>query len=263
MRAQADGITLQVDDRGTGFPVLLIHGFPLDRTLWRHQMKDLHGYRLIAPDLRGMGATEAPGGSWTMGSYAGDLVALLDRLGVERAVVVGLSMGGYIAFELIRHWPERVAGLVLMDTRPEADSEEARAGRDRMIADVRVRGAAAVADVMMPRLVGATTAAIRPAWLDELRAQLLRTPVAGIIGALEAMKARPDSTPLLAGVSIPALVMVGAEDVLTPAAVSERMAATVPGAELALIPHAGHLPPLEQPEAVTTALARFLGGRQW
>lgn len=249
---------LATDDLGDGPAVLFVHGFPLDRWIWHHQIAALQGHRRIAPDLRGLGATPVRAGPTGMGAYAADLEELLDERGVATAVLVGLSMGGYVAFECLRRWPERVRGLVLMDTRSTADTEEGRAARDRMAADARAGGARAIAAAMLPKLVGATTAAAAPPWLAELRDRMERMPVEGLVGALEAMKTRPDSTPLLPAIGVPALVVVGAEDVITPPAEAEAMARQIPGCDLAVVPGAGHLPPLEQPEAVTGLLRGFL-----
>lgn len=247
-------------EAGEGPSVLFLHGFPLDRTMWRHQLGAVAGWRGVAPDLRGMGSSPVPSGGYAMEAYAEDLRALLDRMRVDRVVVCGLSMGGYVAFECLRRFPERIAGLVLMDTRSEADSGEARAGRDRLIAETRAEGAGAVVNAMLPRLVGATTAAAAPEVVEDLRAMMRRAPLAGIVGALEAMRDRPDSRHLLAALDgMPTLVVVGAEDVVTPPAVAESMAAAIPGATLEVIAGAGHLPPLERPADVTTVLRRFLG----
>lgn len=249
---------LTCDVVGHGPPILFVHGFPLDRWMWHPQVAALDGYRRIAPDLPGLGESPAAEGPATMASYASELGRCLDQLGVESVVLCGLSMGGYVAFECLRQWPGRIAGLALMDTRADADTEEGRQGRDRLIGDVQARGAAAAADAMMPRLVGATTAASRPAWLSELRQRIERTQTEGVVAALEAMKGRPDSRPLLGTVSVPTLVLVGAEDVITPPSLAEEMARGIPGATLVVVQGSGHLPTLEQPEAVTEALRSLL-----
>jgi pimeloyl-ACP methyl ester carboxylesterase len=250
---------LSCDVVGRGPALLFIHGFPLDRWIWHHQVAGLDGFLRIAPDLPGMGESPVGDGPATMASYARALGRCLDQAGVTSVVLCGLSMGGYVAFECLRQWPARVGGLVLMDTRADADGSEARQGRERLIAEVLVRGPAAAADAMMPRLVGRSTSSSGPSWLAELRARIERAPVGGLVGALDAMKERPDSTPLLGTVSVHTLVLVGAEDVITPPALAEAMAAGVPGATLVVVPGAGHLPPLEQPDVVTQVLHDFLG----
>jgi len=151
-RITVNGVNLAVDSRGEGPCVLFIHGYPFDRTLWQYQLSHLEGWRRVAPDLRGMGLSDAPDLGYSMTTYADDLAALLDALGVEETVLCGLSMGGYIAFEFIRRWPDRVLGLVLMDTRAEADTPDGRRARDTQAAQARDRGTAAVADAMLPKL---------------------------------------------------------------------------------------------------------------
>lgn len=242
------------DDVGRGPAILFVHGFPLDRWMWHPQVAALDGYRRVAPDLPGLGESPLGEGSASMASYAAALGGCLDRLGIESVVLCGLSMGGYVVFECLRQWPQRIAGVALMDTRADADTEEGRGGRDRLIAEVRARGAVAVADAMMPRLVGAATTTARPAWLSELRRRMERSPTEGVVAALEAMKERPDSTSQLARITVPALVLVGAEDVITPPPLAEAMAQGIPGATLVVVPGAGHLPTLEQPQLVTEAL---------
>jgi pimeloyl-ACP methyl ester carboxylesterase len=253
---------LSVEVTGEGpWAVLFIHGFPLDRSIWQHQAAELEGWRRILPDLRGMGRSAAPDSGYSMATYADDLAAVLDALAVERAVLCGLSMGGYIAFECLRRWRNRVTGLVLMDTRAEADSPEGKAGREAMIALARSEGAEAVAAAMLPRLLRPGIHQERPGLPEEVLGMMARTPVAGVIGALEAMRDRPDSRPLLPGLAdLATLVLVGEEDVLTPPSVGRAMAEAIPGASFQLVPGAGHLPTLEQPETTTGLLRAFLEG---
>lgn len=251
-------VTLSVEVRGDGPALLFLHGFPLDRTIFRHQVATLAGWRRIAPDLRGMGASDAPEGGYSMAAYADDMARLLDRLGVQRAVVAGLSLGGYVVFELLRRHRSRVAGLVLCDTKAAADTPEGRQGRDDMIALAGRAGAAAVAERMLPKLLGRSTHGAQPLLVGEVRAMIQRTPVAGIVGALRAMKERPDSTPLLADIDVPTLVISGDEDELIPAAAARELAGAVPGATLTLIRGAGHVPTLEEPTAVSRVVAEFL-----
>ncbi len=258
VRHDVGGVTLAVDARGDGPALLLVHGFPLDHSLWAHQVAALARWRRIAPDLRGAGASDAPDGGYSMTTYADDLARLLDRLHIERAVVAGLSMGGYIAFEMLRRHRARVMGLILADTRADADSAEARQGRENMIEIARTQGAAAVAERMVPRLLGRSSQQTQPHVVEQVRAMVGRTPVPGIVGALGAMRDRPDSTPLLATIDVPTLVVVGAEDELTPPAASRAMASAIPSAAMTTIPGAGHLAPLEAPTAVTRVIAEFL-----
>lgn len=254
-----NGVRLAVTDEGTGPAVLFIHGFPHDSSLWQHQIEALQGVRRVAPDLRGFGRSEVPQSGYSMATYAADLRKLADRLVLDRVVLCGLSMGGYIAFECCRLWPELIAGLVLIDTRAEPDSDEAKAARDATIVDVRKGGMAAVVEGMLTGQVGQSTAARKPEVVDRVRRMILEAPVPGTIGALEAMKQRPDSRPLLPTLGgFPVLVMVGSEDGLTPPDAARAMAQSIPGGRLEIVPEAGHLAPLEQPEVVTDLLKRFL-----
>lgn len=255
-RISVRGVSLAVETKGTGPAVLFIHGYPLDRTIWQHQVTHLEGCRRIAPDLRGMGRSDAPDLGYSMATYADDLAGLLEVLGEESVVLCGLSMGGYIAFEFLRRHPDRVRGLVLMDTKAEADTPDGRKARDAQLAMVRESGVEALADQMVPKLL-ATGAA--PALVAQVRAMVMATPVPGVAGALGAMRDRADSRVLLPELGrIPVLVVTGAADALIPATVAEALADAIPGAHLEVIPGAGHLPPLEQPEATTAALQRFL-----
>ncbi|HET6638271.1 MAG TPA: alpha/beta fold hydrolase, partial [Gemmatimonadota bacterium] len=180
-RLTVNGVGLVVEDRGEGPAVLLIHGYPLDHTIWRDQIEGLDGYRRIAPDLRGMGHSDAPDLGYGMGTYAADLAALLDALGVAEVVLCGLSMGGYVAFEFLRRWRDRVRGLVLVDTRAEADSAEARRARDAAAAVARESGSGAIADAMLPKLLGSRTAERAPGVVETIRGMITATPVPGIV----------------------------------------------------------------------------------
>jgi 3-oxoadipate enol-lactonase len=231
----------------------------MDRTIWREQMEALNGYQRIAPDLRGMGQSDAPDLGYSMSIYAADVAALLDALAVETVVLCGLSMGGYIAFEFLRHWRSRVRGLILMDTRAEADTPEGRRARDSAAATARERGAEAVADAMVPKMLAPVTLADQADTVERVRGMITNTPVAGIVGALAAMRDRPDSVSILPTLAdIPTLVMVGEADGLTPPDQARAMAQAIPGAQLVLISGAGHLPPVEQGREVTERLRQFL-----
>lgn len=254
-----NGVSLAVDMEGSGPAVLLLHGYPLDRTIWRHQVANLAGFRRIAPDLRGFGRSQAPDLGYSMATYADDLVALLDQLGVDQAVVCGLSMGGYVAFELLRRARHRVRALVLMDTRAEADSAEVRRAREASAQLVREGGARAVADQMINRVLGRGTLASAPQTVERVREMMASSPVPGMVGAQLAMRDRADATALLPQLAgLPTLVVVGEEDVVTPPDVARAMADAIPQARLEVIRGSGHLPPVEQPLATTRVLAEFL-----
>jgi YbgC/YbaW family acyl-CoA thioester hydrolase len=260
LRVSAGGADLAVEVRGEGAPILFIHGFPLDRTVWRHQLAGLSRWKRIAPDLRGAGASSASANGYSVARYADDIVQVLDALGIERAVVCGLSLGGYILFELLRRHPGRVRAAVFCSSKAAADSAEARRGRDEMAALVEREGSGAVAERLLPQLLAAVTVAAQPDVVAHVREMIQRTPVPGLVGALRALRDRPDSTPMLGGIGVPALVVAGQDDKIAPADGLRAMAQAIPGAQFAVIPAAGHLAPLEQPLATSRALADFLDG---
>jgi len=260
MEVDVNGTRLAYSDRGRkhSTTVLLIHGFPLDRRMWDAQVDSLSRLaRVVTPDLQGSGRSAVTPGPYTMDLYADDLAGLLDRLEVRRAVVVGLSMGGYVAFALWRRHPERVLGLALLDTRAEPDSPQAQANRDLAIARIEKIGGRAYAGEMLPRLLA-------PANLGNgriagrAREIMASQPVPGTLEALRALRDRPDSQPTLATVNVPALVIAGEEDALTPPAIAQAMAESIPNARLAIVPRAGHLSPMENPRAVNRLLRRFI-----
>jgi 3-oxoadipate enol-lactonase len=258
-RLTVNGVNLAVEIRGDGPAILFVHGYPLDRTIWRDQIDALQGYRRIAPDLRGMGQSDAPDLGYGMAIYADDLAALLDALGVDQVILCGLSMGGYVLFEFLRRWRQRVRALILVDTRAEADGVEARRARDAAAATARELGAEAIADLMLPKLLASGTDERAPELVARVRRMIVATPVPGIVGALASMRDRHDSTgllPTLAG--LPTLVIVGGEDTMTPPDAARRMAAAIPGARLVVIPSSGHIPPLERPGETTGAMLEFL-----
>jgi pimeloyl-ACP methyl ester carboxylesterase len=257
-RISVHGLELALDDRGSGPALLFLHGYPLDGTLWRHQAGAFPGWRTLIPDLRGLGRSDAPDLGYSMATYADDLAAMLDAIGVDDVVLIGLSMGGYVAFEFLRRHRPRVRALALVDTRATADSAEGRKGRELAMADAREGGAPLIAEQMLPKLLARSAP---QALVDEVRAMMAATQVPGLLGALVAMRDRPDSTELLAGLEgLPTIVAVGAEDALTTPREAEAMAKAIPRAKLAIIPNAGHLAPLEQPEAFNRHLAALLAG---
>lgn len=250
---------LAYDECGTGLPVVLLHSFPHDRTLWAPQLGAFVDVcRFIAPDLRGFGEScvEPP---YTMDRYADDVVALLDKLGVERAVVGGLSMGGYVAFAIWRRHRARVSALVFADTRAGADADEAKVARRAQIDLVRSRGAAVLAAQLVTKQLGSRTRERHPDVVEIVRDMIARAPVEGIAGALEAMMARPDSTPTLATIDVPALVLVGEEDTLTPLAEARKIHEGIAGSRLEVVAGAGHLSSIERPAAFNHLLGEFVG----
>ncbi|MEO7358799.1 MAG: alpha/beta fold hydrolase [Gemmatimonadaceae bacterium] len=277
MIAALNGVQIGFDDTGSGTPVLFIHGFPHDRSLWDDQCSALSTHvRCVAPDLRGFGestaivaATGEPPVASSVASdpvsidqYADDLAQLLEHLDVRQAVVCGLSMGGYVAMALWRRHPSLVRALVLCDTKAGADTEEGRQKRDQLIALAEREGSAAVAAAQIAGMLGKSTRDKRPDIVARTAAMMRRASVAGIVGALTAMRDRPDAKPTLSTVTVPTLVIVGDEDALTP--VTEAlgiMAALSPeaGAKLEVVQGSGHASCMERPAAVTHVLADFLG----
>src|SRR5262245_13521295 len=257
MTKNVRGFEMAFDDTGGRKPPLvLVHGFPLDRSVWAGQVKGLAGVaRVIAPDLRGFGGSALPAGSVTMDTYAADVAALLDALGVDRAVVGGVSMGGYIAFAFRRLFPDRVRGLVLVDTRPGADSADGKKARADAIARARSSGAAAIAAGMLPKMLGSGSS---PEFARSLSELMSRQPVEGVVAALGAMRDRPDSTPDLARIAVPTLIVTGTDDALVPPSEADAMAKAIAGAQLVRIPGAGHLPNFETPGAFNEAVRAFV-----
>lgn len=242
-------------------PYVLLHAFPIGASMWEPQMRSIpSGWRLITPDLRGFGgSTDADSQSViSMSDYADDLVALLDELGVERVVVGGASMGGYATMAFVQAAGERVDGLVLANTRAGADSPEARANRRNMLALVDREGPSGVAREMMPKLLGKTTRETNPQVEPFVRRLIKQQSQAAIRGAIHRMMHRPDSTALLAQVTVPALVITGEEDELIPVDESRAIAGSIKNSTLVTIPGAGHLSNVEQPDAFNNALNSFL-----
>ena len=260
LRVAAGGADLAVEVRGEGVPILFIHGFPFDRTMWRHQLAGLSRWKRIAPDLRGAGASSAPADGYSVARYADDVVQVLDALELERTVMCGLSLGGYVLFELLRRHPGRVRAAVFCNTKAVADSSEARRGRDEMAALAERAGAAAVAERLLPQVLAPATFAAQPDVVAHVREMITRTPVPGLVGALHALRDRPDSTPMLGSIAVPALVIAGEDDKIAPPDGMRLMAQAIPGAQFAAIPAAGHLAPLEQPLATSRVVADFLDG---
>ena len=260
------GRTFRYLESGDGHPCVLLHAFPLSAEMWRPQLEDPPpGWRLIAPDLRGFrgpssAAAPAPIGVMTTAEYARDVFALLDALEIPRAVVCGLSMGGYVAFAMWRLAPRRVRGLVLADTRAGADSDEARARRRQMLALLAEQGPAGIANAMLPGLLGRTTFKSQPGLVAQVRELIEANPPEAIAAAIGALMHRPDSTTLLPEIYVPGRLIVGGEDTLTPPEVSDEMRLLLPDADLTIISKAGHLSNLEVPWLFNGALAAFLTG---
>lgn len=246
---------LAYDERGTGRPVLLLHAFPLSRAMWTGL--DLPG-RVIAPDQRGFGGSPLGDAAPSLGVCADDVLALLDQLGLDRVVLAGLSMGGYVAMELLRRAPERFAGLVLADTKAQADTAEQREGRLRTAEGAERDGTAGLADTMLPALLGRTSLEQRAQVVERVRGWVDAAPPATVAWASRAMAARPDSSDVLRATDVPALVVVGEQDVLSPVSQAQEMADALPQGRLLVVPEAGHLSAVEDPEAFGAGVTGFL-----
>jgi 3-oxoadipate enol-lactonase len=258
--AQFGNARIGYDDIGRGSPVVFLHAFPLDRTMWAPQTSALaEGWRCLTVDTRGFGESIADG-PFSVDEYADDVVAVLEAAGIARAVIVGLSMGGYVAFALWRRAPERVRALVLADTRAGADTPETRERRQELIELARTHGVAPIVDRQIVGLLGKTTRERRADIEGSVRAIAMNSTVDGIVGALAALLGRPDSTPTLATVTVPSLIVVGDEDVLTPPKEARAMHAAMPGSRLEVLARAGHLSSMERPAAFNAVLSEFLRG---
>jgi len=255
MKAPVNGITLAYGDQGTGFPLVFLHAFPMNRRMWAAQESALASrFRVVTVDLRGHGESDAPYWRYSLDQYADDVQALLDHLHITRAVFVGLSMGGYLAFALYRHHPHVIAGLIFADTRAEADKPEQARWRFELAQRTGAGGPSVVVAEMLPKLLSPKTHATQPAVVDQVRSIMAAAPVTGIVGDLMALAERPDSAGLLSSIRVPSLVIVGEDDVLTPPADAERIAAGIHGAKLVKIADAGHLSNMEQPALFNRAV---------
>lgn len=256
-----NGVRTAYKDTGSGAPdVLLVHGFPLNSRMWDPQVAALsERFRSIAPDLRGFGHSDAPedAAAYSMDAYADDLKMLLDHLDVPRVVLVGLSMGGYIAFAFLRKYPDAVSALVLADTRAEADSDEGIRKREAQQSQIREEGTAGVVETLTAALLSDRTKEKKPDVVEVVK-QLMNNPASGFVGALEAMKRRVDSTADLEKISVPTLVLVGEHDTIAPPDASRSMHERIADSRLVVVPEAGHLSNLEAPDAFNGALAEFL-----
>ena len=260
-RVDVGGCELAVEDHGAGVPLVLLHGFPLSMAMWDPIRPGLaEAARVITADQRGFGASGKPAGDYSMDSLAADVLWLADALGLERVILGGHSMGGYVALRFAALHRDRLAGLILVDSRAEADPPEGRARRDAAIARIERDGGAGFLDEFVPNLVGESTRARALRFLAELRAIAAEVPDHVLAGCLRGMRDRPDSTGVLRSLDVPALILVGAEDVITPPASARAMAELLPRATLAVIPGAGHTPPVERPLPTAEAVIGFLRG---
>jgi 3-oxoadipate enol-lactonase len=251
--------TLAHSDVGHGLPVVLLHAFPLNRSMWEPQIAALFGEcRCIVPDLRGFGDSPKAG-PYSIDRYADDVVELLDAIQIDRAVIGGLSMGGYVALAIWRRHRSRVRALVLADTRAGADNAEGKQKRNDLIALAKAEGSIAIADKQITGLVGKSTREKQPELVERIRSIMAGEAPEGIAGALEAMRERPDSTDMLTTIDVPTLIVVGDEDVVTPPKEARAMHDAIPGSRLEVVTGAGHLSNLERPATFNAALSDFVG----
>jgi 3-oxoadipate enol-lactonase len=260
MEIRLKDFRLEYEDQGLGLPVLLIHGFPFDHTLWNPQIKGLQGEaRLLAPDLRGFGGSDPVPGTYTMDLLAQDCHEFLNNIGVKQPVVVaGLSMGGYVALAFYRLFPERVAAMLLTATRAEPDSDEAKAGRMANVELAMARGASTIANAMFPKLFSPKTYKQQPKLVKAVCQMMEGASVEGIVGALFGMRDRPDSTPTLALIDKPTLILHGADDQIVPLQEAQSMHAAIRNSHLEVLPDAGHLVNMEQPDLYNKAVIAFI-----
>jgi 3-oxoadipate enol-lactonase len=259
-------IKIAVEDRGSGKPVLLVHGFPLCRSMWKSQVESLvaAGYRAINPDLRGYGDSTLGEDDGEQGvdmhRYADDLAVLLDAMQVDEPVVfVGFSMGGYIAWEFVQRHRNKLAALVLCDTKAAADSEEAAVNRLKMAKLVDTWGANHVADLLIPKLFAAATIRDRPQLVEPVRKVIEQTPTAAIAAAQRGMARRADFTSRLSEFDLPILAIGGEHDAISPPQEMQSIADGLPNARFVEISGAGHMAPVENPDDVSEAIVEFLG----
>jgi len=240
-------------------PLVLVHAFPMGTGMWRTQVPAVTDRPVVVPPLPGFdGHPRVP--EPTMDAYARDLLATLDGAGVGRAIFCGLSLGGYVLFGVLRQAPERVAGLILADTRTTTDTLERLAARTRSIDTVRTKGPSAIADEMIPGLLSPTTHATRPDVGPEIRRLIESQSADAIADGQLALMTRPDSAAVLGRVQVPTLVIVGREDGITPVSDAESMHRAMPGSRMVVLPDVGHMSNMEAPGEFNAALTGFLRG---
>lgn len=254
-----NNINLAYTDTGVGRPIVLIHGYPFNRALWTEQIPTLsNSNRIIAPDLRGFGESDASPGTSTMNSLATDIALLMDQLEIPRATIGGLSMGGYVALAFYKLFPSRVRALVLADTRPQGDTEEGKQARAQQAEKALSEGMAGIADAMLPKLLAPDTVSKRPEIVRFVRDMMLQTKPEGAAAALRGMAEREDQTELLPKISVPTLIIVGSEDAITPVADSETMHHAIDSSRLVVLDHAGHVSNVERAQQFNDELIHFL-----
>jgi len=258
--ASIGGISIGYDDEGAGVPLVLVHGHPFNRSMWRPQVEHFSkiGWRVIAPDLRGYGESTVVPGTTPLETFARDIASLLDHLEVDRIVLGGLSMGGQIVLEFYRLFPDRIRGLLLADTFAQAETEDGKKARNDMADRLIREGMAGYADEVLPKMVALANIAALPAVADDVLAMMRGTAPEGAAAALRGRAERPDYVDMLALIAVPTLVVVGTEDEFTPVSDAEFMHVRSPDSTLAIIEGAAHMPNLERPHEFNGVLEQFL-----
>jgi 3-oxoadipate enol-lactonase len=258
-KIKVNDVELAYRDEGSGKPLVFLHAFPLNQTMWDEQVAEFaSSHRVITFDWRGFGESGMSSTQSSMPVFADDLAELLNLLEIENATICGLSMGGYAAFAFYRKYAERVNGLILCDTRATADNDEGKRGRYEMAELARIKGASAIGEKMIPKLIGETTLKNHPNVADRIRSMIEAAHPEGIAQALIGMAQRENSTDLLPQISCPTLIVVGAQDKLTPPPDAENLARSITASSLDVINNAGHLSNLEQPASFNQAIGKFL-----
>lgn len=248
-------------DRGKGTPLVFVHAFPLNHQMWNPQAEHFHAtHRVVTFDLHGFGAAPPVGHAMTMERYADELAELLRHLSIQRCVLAGLSMGGYIAFSFLKKYAPMVAGLVLANTRAGADSDEMKATRAAQAESIRTEGIAPFLDRMIERLLGETTRVHRLPVVRSVRTLMDQSSSEGTIRMLHTLAEREDATPFLPHISIPACIIAGGEDVVTPVHEAQLLHASIPHAQLHVIDDTGHISNMETPDRFNSILDSFLSG---
>ncbi len=259
MRAQLNNCEIFYTSQGSGPPIVLLHGFPLNHTIWTPEIEELsRDFQVVTPDLRGHGKSEVTLGVYGMDLFAQDLKALLDHLRIERIILGGLSMGGYVAFAFLKQFREKVQALILADTKAEADTMESQDRREQQAREALRDGTEPLANRLIQTMLTTETRQSDKALTSQVYEMMRLTNPIGVAGALRGMAQRPDSTPLLSSLRIPTLILVGEKDSTTPLSDAQKMSTAIGGSELVIVPRSAHLTSLENPKSVNVALRRFL-----
>src|SRR5271169_2682500 len=261
MRLIANGIGIEYTVQGprTGLPVILIHGFPFSKEMWKPQVDALHQeFYVVTYDIRGHGASDVGDGQYSIEYFVDDLIALLDHLKISRAIAVGLSMGGYIALRAIERYPDRFRGLVLCDTKSEADNNEGKIRRMSQIKSIKTEGLKNFAEGFLKNIFYEKTFQKNPGAIDLIKNIIEASNPLAVTGTLLALAARTDTTSILYLIKVPTLILVGKHDTTTPPSAANAMKEKIPNASLHIIQHAGHLSNLENPEEFNKHLLEYL-----